>query len=99
MDRALDYLVIDEAGQMALADAVAVGTSAPNLVLPGHPPQLPHVTQNSHPGGSGCSVLEHLLGEAATVAEDGGLFLANSWRMHPNVCRFVSDLSYDRRLV
>jgi uncharacterized protein len=78
---------------------VAVGTSARNIVLLGDPQQLPHVTQNSHPGGSGCSVLEHLLGEAATVAEDRGLFLANSWRMHPNICGFVSELSYDGRLV
>jgi uncharacterized protein len=44
-------------------------------------------------------VLEHLLGDAATVAEDRGLFLGTSWRMHPNVCEFVSELSYDGRLV
>ncbi|MEO5740317.1 MAG: C-terminal helicase domain-containing protein, partial [Vicinamibacterales bacterium] len=42
---------------------------------------------------------EHLLGGASTVAEDRGIFLANSWRMHPDVCRFVSELSYDGRLV
>src|SRR2546421_145883 len=67
MDRALDYLFIDEAGQMALADAVAVGASARNIVLLGDPQQLPHVTQNSHPEGSGVSVLEYLVGDAATV--------------------------------
>lgn len=98
MDQTLDYLFIDEAGQTALADAVAVGASAHNIVLLGDPQQLPHVTQNSHPAGSGCSVLEHLLGDTATVAEDRGLFLSNSWRMHPEVCRFVSELSYDGRL-
>lgn len=98
MDQAVDYLFIDEAGQIALADAVAVGTSARNIVLLGDPQQLPHVTHNTHPEGSGCSVLEHLLGERATVAEDRGLFLANSWRMHPDICRFVSEHSYDGRL-
>jgi uncharacterized protein len=98
MDQAFDYLFIDEAGQVALADAVAVGTAARNIVLLGDPQQLPHVTQNTHPEGSGCSVLEHLLGDRATVAEDRGLFLANSWRMHPDICRFVSELSYDGRL-
>jgi predicted RecB family nuclease len=98
MDQALDYLFIDEAGQVALADAVAVGTAARNIVLLGDPQQLPHVTQNTHPEGSGCSVLEHLLGELATVAEDRGLFLAHSWRMHQDICRFVSELSYDGRL-
>jgi predicted RecB family nuclease len=99
MDRSVDYLFIDEAGQIALADAIAVGTSSRNIILLGDPQQLPHVTQNSHPDDSGRSVLEHLLGDAATVAKDRGLFLANSWRMHPSVCRFVSELSYDGRLV
>lgn len=98
MDQALDYLVIDEAGQVALADAVAVGTSARNILLLGDPQQLPHVTQNTHPGRAGCSVLQHLLGDHATVAEDRGLFLAHSWRMHPDICRFVSEHSYDGRL-
>ncbi len=98
MDQSLDYLFIDEAGQVALADAVAVGAAAGNIVLLGDPQQLPHVTQNTHPEESGCSVLEHLLGDRATVAEDRGLFLANSWRMHPDICRFVSRLSYDGRL-
>jgi predicted RecB family nuclease len=98
MDRRLDYLFIDEAGQVALADAVAMGTAARNLVLMGDPQQLPQVRQGVHPGRSGCSVLEHLLDGAATVAADRGLFLGQSYRMHPDVCRFVSELSYDGRL-
>jgi uncharacterized protein len=44
-------------------------------------------------------VLEHLLDGAATVPQDRGLFLARTWRMHPDVCSFISDLSYDGRLV
>jgi predicted RecB family nuclease len=98
LDQALDYLFIDEAGQVALADAVAMGTAARNLVLLGDPQQLPQVRQGVHPDGSGCSVLEHLLAGAATVSEDRGLFLGQSWRMHPDVCSFISDLSYDGRL-
>ena len=98
-DQCLDYLFIDEAGQTSLADTVAVGTAARNIVLLGDPQQLPHVTQSPHPDGSGCSVLEHLLGDAATIAEDRGIFLAKTWRMHPDVCGFVSELSYDGRLV
>jgi uncharacterized protein len=98
MDGSLDYLVVDEAGQFALADGIAVGTAARNIILLGDPQQLPHVTQNAHPGRSGCSVLGHLLGEAATVPADRGIFLAQSWRMHPAICAFVSDHSYDGRL-
>lgn len=98
IERSLDYLFIDEAGQVALADVLAMGTSARNLVLLGDPQQLPQVRQGIHPGGAGCSVLEHLLQGSATVAEDRGIFLARSWRMHPDVCGFISQLSYDGRL-
>ncbi|HEY1308590.1 MAG TPA: TM0106 family RecB-like putative nuclease [Vicinamibacterales bacterium] len=98
MDGQLDYLFIDEAGQVSLADAVAMVTAARNLVLLGDPQQLPQVRQGIHPEGSGCSVLEHLLEGRDTVPDDRGLFLAQTWRMHPDVCAFVSRLSYDGRL-
>ena len=98
MDGRLDYLFIDEAGQMSLADAVASASAARNIVLLGDPQQLAQVRQGVHPDGSGCSVLEHLLGGESTVREDRGLFLARTWRMHPDVCRFVSEHSYEGRL-
>lgn len=93
-----DYLFIDEAGQVALADAVAMSPCARNLVLLGDPQQLPHVTQAVHPHGSGVSVLEHLLGDELTIGPSRGLFLEQTWRMHPDVCRFVSTLAYGGRL-
>ncbi|MDQ3822067.1 MAG: TM0106 family RecB-like putative nuclease [Actinomycetota bacterium] len=99
LDQQLDVLVIDEAGQMSLADALAVGTSARSVVLLGDPLQLAQVSQGVHPGGTGCSVLEHLLGDEATVPPDRGLFLERTRRMHPDVCRFVSEVVYDGRLL
>ena len=45
----LDYLFIDEAGQVSLADALAMGTAARNLVLVGDPQQLDQVIQGTHP--------------------------------------------------
>ena len=98
MDGRLDYLFIDEAGQVALADALAMATSARNVVVLGDPQQLPHVRQGVHPNGAGRSVLEHLLNGLPTVPPDRGLFLERSWRMHPEVCAFVSSLSYEGRL-
>ena len=94
----LDYLVIDEAGQVSLADALALATAARNVILLGDPQQLPQVSQAAHPDGSSLSVLEHLLGERQTVAEDRGVFLEETWRMHPDVADFVSELMYDGRL-
>ena len=99
MNQQLDYLFIDEAGQVALADAVAMGTAARNVVLLGDPQQLPQVRRACIPETSGCSVLEHLLAGHATVPDDRGVFLAHTWRMHPDICAFVSRLSYDGRLV
>ncbi|HLG54375.1 MAG TPA: TM0106 family RecB-like putative nuclease [Vicinamibacterales bacterium] len=98
MDGRLDCLFIDEAGQVSLADTVAMGTAARNLVLLGDPQQLPQVRQGIHPGESGRSVLEHLLAGRATVPEDRGVFLDRTWRMHPDVCAFISQLSYEARL-
>ncbi len=98
LDGTLDYLFVDEAGQTSLADALALGTCAKTIVLLGDPVQLAQVTQGVHPGDAGRSVLAHLLGGRATVAEDMGLFLERSFRMHPDVCRFVSEVFYEGRL-
>jgi uncharacterized protein len=93
-----DLLFIDEAGQFALADAAAVGLATKNLVLLGDPQQLPQVTQSDHPGGSGGSVLEHILDGEQTIPPGRGVLLTETWRMHPDVCAFVSERSYDGRL-
>lgn len=95
---AVDVLFVDEAGQMSLADAIAVAQGADSVVLLGDPQQLAHVGQGTHPHGSGVSVLKHLLGDDATVSPDRGVFLDRTWRMHPDVCDFVSRTMYDGRL-
>jgi uncharacterized protein len=94
----VDVLVVDEAGQLALADAVASANGAKNLILLGDPLQLSQVAQAEHPDGSGASVLEHILGEQATLPEDQGVFISETRRMHPDVCRFISNQIYEGRL-
>ncbi|MCY4087738.1 MAG: TM0106 family RecB-like putative nuclease [Actinomycetia bacterium] len=98
LDQSLDTLVIDEAGQVSLADALAIGTSARNVILLGDPLQLPQVVQGSHPEGSAHSILEHLLGDDPTIPPDRGIFLERTRRMHPDICRFISEIVYARRL-
>jgi uncharacterized protein len=98
MDDTLDYLIIDEAGQISLADALAMGTCARNVILLGDPQQLAQVSQAVHPPGAGVSVLEHLLGEQTTIPSERGLFIDETRRMHPDVCEFISKAIYEDRL-
>ena len=98
LDGCLDYLFVDEAGQVSLADALAMGTAARNLVLVGDPLQLAQVLQGSHPEGADASVLTHLLGEHATIPADRGIFLERTFRLHPDVCGYISEEFYEGRL-
>ena len=94
----LDLLVIEEAGQFSLANTIAVARAAHNLLLLGDPQQLPQVSQGTHPEPVDLSALGWLIGELNTLPPDRGYFLDRSYRMHPDVCRAVSRLSYDGRL-
>jgi predicted RecB family nuclease len=98
IDRHVDTLFVDEGGQFALADAIAVGTAARNLVLLGDPNQLSQVSQGAHPPGANASVLSHLLGEDETVRPGMGLFLEQTWRLRPEVNAYVSETFYEGRL-
>jgi uncharacterized protein len=98
MDQELDYIFVDEAGQVAVANLVAMGTSAKNIVLLGDQMQLGQPIQGVHPGRSGESSLEYLLNGLSTIPPERGIFLATTWRMHPDVCQFISDAVYDGRL-
>ncbi|MBG6180820.1 TM0106 family RecB-like putative nuclease [Arthrobacter sp. CAN_A1] len=94
----LDLLVIDEAGQYSLANTLAVSRAASRLLLLGDPQQLPQVTQGTHPEPVDTSALGWLSAGHATLSPELGYFLADSWRMHPDLCSAVSHLSYDGKL-
>jgi len=96
--QAFDWLFVDEAGQVGLANMVAMGRAARNIVLVGDPRQLPQVIQGAHPDPANLSCLDWMLGEHATVPADRGIFLPTSRRMHPDVCRFISKQVYEGRL-
>jgi len=94
----VDVLVVDEAGQLSLIDTLAVAQAATNLVLLGDPQQLKQPQQGSHPEGTEVSALEHVLQEHQTIPPDRGILLDVTWRMHPGICSFVSELFYENRL-
>ena len=94
----LDYLFLDEAGQVSLANLVAMGTAAKNIVLIGDQSQLAMPLKGTHPGDAGSSVLEFLLKDQATISSDRGIFLNQTWRLNSDICRFISKSFYDNRL-
>jgi DNA polymerase III delta prime subunit len=94
----LDYLFIDEAGQVSLANVAAMSQATRNLVLLGDQNQLPMPTQGTHPGESGLSSLVYLLKGHAVVPPELGVFLGTTYRMHPDVCSFISDCYYEGKL-
>jgi len=95
----LDYLFIDEAGQMSLATALAASRAARNIVLLGDPQQLEQPQRGSHPPGADVAALVHLVGaDRKTLAPGQGLFLDATYRLHPSICSFTSESYYDSRL-
>ena len=93
-----DYLIVDEAGQFSIANVIATGLSANNVVLVGDQMQLAQPLQGHHPGESGMSALEYLLEGRATIPPELGVFLEKTWRMHPAICGFISEAVYEGRL-
>ncbi len=94
----VDVLVVDEAGQYSLANAMAAAGAARAMVLLGDPQQLTQPTKAEHPDGAGVSALEHLIGDRDVIGADRGLFLDVTYRMHPKITEFVSRISYDGML-
>jgi uncharacterized protein len=97
-DRQFDYLFVDEAGQVALANIVATGTAARNIVLVGDPMQLAQPVKGKHAGQSGSSGLAYVLDGYATVPPERGIFLPVTRRLHPLICAYISEVVYNGRL-
>jgi uncharacterized protein len=98
MTGAVDYLFVDEAGQVSLGNMLAMAGATRNVVLVGDQMQLAQPIQGAHPGESGLSALDYFLQGEATIAPDKGILLDTSWRMHPSICSFISEAVYDGRL-
>ncbi len=97
-DGLLDVLFVDEAGQMSLANLLAMSGAARSIVLLGDPQQLDQPLQGSHPPGADRSALAHLIGEHDAMPDDLGLFLEHTWRLHPDVTKFTSTAFYEGKL-
>lgn len=94
----LDYLFVDEAGQMSLAMVLAASRAAKNIILLGDPQQLEQPQKGTHPEGADAAALNHVLGQHKTMPPDKGLFLGVSRRLNPKICEFTSEVYYEKRL-
>lgn len=94
----VDVLFVDEAGQMSLANVLAVSQATDSLVLLGDPQQLEQPQKGSHPDGVDVSALQHVIGAAQTMPPERGIFLPETWRLPPAICRFTSEVFYEGKL-
>ena len=97
-EQSVDVLIVDEAGQMSLSNVLATAPAGRSLVLLGDPQQLEQPLQSSHPEGSEVSALYHLLAGKNTMPADEGLFLAETYRLHPDIARFTSEVYYEGKV-
>jgi len=97
-DQRLDYIFIDEASQLSIADTVAISLAAENVIIIGDQMQLGSPTRALHPGESGNSAPQYLLEDKDTIPSNKGIFIEKSRRLHPDVCSFISENFYDSRL-
>ena len=97
-EETLDYLIVDEAGQMSLSHVLAASRAALNIILLGDPQQLEQPQKGAHPEGSDVAALTYLLDGHATMPEGKGLFLEFTRRLHPDICKFTSEIFYEGKL-
>ncbi len=98
-DKKIDYLFIDEAGQVSLADLISIGNIAKNIVLIGDQNQLGQPIKGTHPNESGQSILDYLLEGKDTIPEDRGIFLNKTYRLNSKINNFISSNFYEERLI
>lgn len=98
LENEFDYLFIDEAGQVSVANLIAMSRATKNIILMGDQMQLGQPSQGSHPGESGASILDYLLHTTPTIPENMGVFLGTTYRMHSAVNQFISDAIYEGKL-
>ena len=98
MNKSLDYLFIDEAGQVALGTTIASATAAKNLVLIGDQMQLSQPMRAKHEGYAKLSSLDFILEDNDTIPADKGVFLNITRRLNNKICNYISTSFYDSRL-
>jgi superfamily I DNA and/or RNA helicase len=85
-------------GANVTGELLAVSQAAQTVVLVGDPQQLDQPIQGTHQDGTDCSALDHILGGKQTIGAAEGLFIGVTWRLHPDICNFTSELFYEGKL-
>ena len=88
-DEQIDYLFIDEAGQVSLANTISMATCAKNLVLIGDQMQLSQPIRGTHEGYAKLSSLDYILKDRDTIPPEQGIFLRESRRLNKQICKYI----------
>ena len=96
----VDVLFVDEAGQMSLANVLAVVAGrGSRWCCWATRSSSSSPSKGSHPPGAEASALAAPAGSTIqTMPPELGLFLERTWRLHPDICAFTSEVFYDGRL-
>lgn len=98
VENCFDYLFIDEAGQVSVANLIGMSRATKNIVLMGDQMQLGQPSQGTHPGESGLSILDYLLNDMPIIPPHMGIFLDTTYRMHSQVNHYISNAIYEGQL-
>ena len=98
LENSVDYLFVDEAGQVSIPNLIAMSNASKNIILIGDQMQLEQPLQAIHPGDSGKSCLEYYLGDKKTIPTNLGFFLPVTRRMNSQLCKIISDNFYESKL-
>ena len=61
-------------------------------------PVVDQPTQGSYPNGTNVFTLDHIWAGVQTISQEKGLFLKETWRLHPEISSYTSELFYEGKL-
>lgn len=105
-----DYLFVDDASQVGLANLFGMGQSLKrpdvekgteehgNIVLLGDHRQLDQPSRASHPDGADKSAIEYYLDGKNVIPPERGIFLKKTWRNHSTIAHSYSEQIYEGRV-
>ena len=96
---AVDVLFVDEGGPNVARERRTGGiTGSEGHCSAWRSSTTRSAAHRTYSDGVDTSALDHMLAGHQTIPKGRGLFLEETWRLHPTICAFTSELFYEGRL-